>query len=96
MKFYLYEPADREYESIGIYFNLSRAKKDAIESQTNEFDENEPYPITIYKMDVEVKWETIANLICGRPYWKQKTEMFEIGFDESQSNAKKRLEDDND
>lgn len=93
MKFYFYQPADSDF-APHIYKNLKDAKEDAIAAQTNASGEHQPFPVTIYKMDVSITWDTVARLLTKNGgYANEMKEVFQIGFDELQQLAKKRLEE---
>lgn len=92
MKFYLAETFDSE--STRIFSSFKDAKNYAISLQTNRHEENEPHPVTVYKMDVSINQNTILNLILKYPYWNEKTEVFQIGLEELIEQSRQRIEKD--
>lgn len=91
MKFYFWQPADSDF-SPRTYKCLKDAKQDAIAAQTNASGEHQPFPVTIYKMDVSITWDTVARLLTKNGgYANEMKEVFQIGFDELQQLAKERL-----
>lgn len=91
MKFYFYQPADSDF-APRIYKCLKDAKEDAIAAQTNASGEHQPFPVTIYKMDVSITWDTVARLLTKNGgYANEMKQVFEIGFDELQQLAEERL-----
>jgi len=91
MKFYLAETFHSE--STRVFNSFKNAKDYAISLQTNYHEENEPYPVTVYKMDVSINQNTILNLIFKYPYWNERTEVFQIGFEEENEQCRQRLEE---
>ena len=84
MKFYLAETRDSEW--IRVFSSFKDAKDYAI-SLHDEFlrKEEEPYPVTVYKMDVPINQDTVLRIICSMPYWNKKTEVFQIGLESTEN-----------
>lgn len=91
MKFYLAETFDSEFTRV--FSSFKDAKDYAISLQTNHRGENEPYPVTVYKMDVSINQDTVLKLICKIPCWNEKTEVFQIGFDEDMEQGREDRDD---
>ena len=92
MKFYLAETPD--FETTKVFNSFKDAKDYAISLQTNWHEENEPHPVTVYKMDVSINQDTVLRLICKNPYWNEKTEVFQIGLEELIEQSRQRIEKD--
>jgi len=90
MKFYLAETPN--FETTKVFSSFKDAKDYAISLQTNRHGENEPYLTTVYKMDVSINQDTVLSLILQYPYWNEKTEVFQIGFEENLEQCRQRLE----
>jgi len=92
MKFYFAETQDPIFDRV--FNSFKNAKDYAISLQTNRHEENEPHPVTVYKMDVSINQDTVLRLILKRPYWNEKTEVFQIGLEELIEQSRQIIEKD--